>query len=776
MAQVFVSPGVYSNEIDESFIPAGAGAIGAALVGLTEKGQAFIPTVVGNFGDFRNKFGNMNTKMYVPYAARSILRNSDSLLVTRLLGRNTASVGAACLLAFPATGVTAAAALSASNHVLGILRFRGSTTSNIMVSGVPTNFSISSAALGTSFTNLSLRSSDPGYVKKVFGTDPLAARSGDALTAVYVDAVFNWNVDSVTGTVSAATNAGYVTCVDNGSTQITGGFSPATTPMIVSQNFAGQVYDLFRVQSLGHGNYTNTDIKISISNVNLTLTSNPTFSLYVRSFNDSDANPEILESFTNLSLQKGAKNYIGRVIGDRRTNYDFSSDPPVLTFDGEFPNNSQYIRVLVEEGMPAISRPSGFKGISAIRPTPIISALPTVTNELNGRLEVDSNVFMGIDFSKEGVKDRIKFTTTSASGGASAELGMLFSSTASDSTVNVSGFTVINMVGSNSANFSSINSLRFTVPMFSGFDGLDPRVDMLTSSNDGTLSADFVKAFSILSNQDEYDFNTIAAPDAWSSSVGSLPARLIDMVASRGDAFAIVDLAPGTTTASGVSTTVAQAQVEADKFDSNYGAAYYPWIRINDIDNDQLVWVPPSVELMGVYAFNDRVSQPWFAPAGFNRGGLENVLEARRRLSQGDRDALYDRNVNPIATFSGQGIVVFGQKTLQKKASVMDRVNVRRMMLTVRKTIAGFSRVFIFEPNDVSSRNRLLQIINSYLQTVQQQQGLVEFRAVLDETTTTPDLIDRNIMKGKIFLKPTTAAEIVLLDFAVTRQGAVFTD
>ena len=776
MAQVFVSPGVYSNEIDESFIPAGAGAIGGALVGLTEKGPAFTPTFVGNFGDFRAKFGNMNTKMYLPYAARSYLRNGNALLITRLLGRSTALVGAAVILAFPITGVTSAAALSASNTTLGVLRFRSSTTSNFMLSGSPTNFSISSVADGTAVTNLSMRSSDAGYIKKVLGTDPLAARSGDSLTALYVDAAFDYYQSTVTGTVSAATMAGYVTAVDNGSVQVTGGFAPANSPMIVSQNFNGAVYDLFRVQSLGHGDYTNTDIKISISNVDLGATANPTFSLYVRAFEDSDANPTILESFTNLTLEKAAKNYIGRVIGDRRATYDFSVTPPSIVFDGDFTNNSKYIRVIVEEGMPSVSRPSGFKGVAAFRPVPVIAPLPTVSNELNSRQEVDSNVFMGIDLTQAGVKDRIKTTTTSASAGTSAELGMIFSSTASDSLLAVAGYTVVNMIGANSANFNTINALRFTVPLYAGFDGFDPRVNKLTSSNDGTLSADYVKAFSILSNQDEYDFNLIAAPDAWSSSVGSIPGRLVDMVALRGDAFALVDLAPGTTTASGISMTVAQAQVESAKFDSNYGAAYYPWIRINDIDNDKLVWVPPSVELLGVYAFSDKVSQPWFAPAGFNRGGLENVLEARRRLSQSDRDELYSKNINPIATFAGQGIVVFGQKTLQKKASVLDRVNVRRMMLTVRKTIAGFSRVFIFEPNDVSSRSRLLSIINSYLQSVQQQQGLIEFRAVLDETTTTPDLIDRNIMKGKIFLKPTTAAEIVLLDFAVTRQGAVFTE
>jgi len=178
--------------------------------------------------------------------------------------------------------------------------------------------------------------------------------------------------------------------------------------------------------------------------------------------------------------------------------------------------------------------------------------------------------------------------------------------------------------------------------------------------------------------------------------------------------------------------------------------------------------------VLGAYAFNDSVAQPWFAPAGFTRGGLDTVLEARRRLNQSQRDSLYTVNVNPIATFPGQGIVIFGQKTLQKKQSVLDRVNVRRMLVEVRKTIAGFSRLFVFEANNESTQGAILARVNEYLSTVQAQNGLTQFRAILDESTTTPDLVDRNIIKGKIFLQPTQAAEIIIFDFNVDGSGASF--
>ena len=187
------------------------------------------------------------------------------------------------------------------------------------------------------------------------------------------------------------------------------------------------------------------------------------------------------------------------------------------------------------------------------------------------------------------------------------------------------------------------------------------------------------------------------------------------------------------------------------------------------------MWVPPSVEVIGAYAFNDRVGQPWFAPAGFNRGGLERVLEVRRRLTQTQRDTLYNQRpgVNPIATFPGQGIVIFGQKTLQVKQSVLDRVNVRRMMLTVRKTISRMSRNFVFEQNNAATRSALLNMVNGYLGSVQAANGINEFRASIQEGA---DLVDRNVIKGKIFLKPTTVAEIIIFDFTLTPQGASFSD
>ena len=178
--------------------------------------------------------------------------------------------------------------------------------------------------------------------------------------------------------------------------------------------------------------------------------------------------------------------------------------------------------------------------------------------------------------------------------------------------------------------------------------------------------------------------------------------------------------------------------------------------------------------LGGIYAFNDKVAHPWFAPAGLNRGGIDIAIRAERKLTHGNRDDLYDANVNPIATFPAQGVCAWGQKTLQKKSSALDRVNVRRLLIRVKKFIASSSRFLVFEQNNSRTRARFLNIVNPFLETVQAQSGLTAFRVVMDETNNTPDVVDRNILFGQIFLQPTRTAEFIVLDFTVQPTGATF--
>jgi len=283
----------------------------------------------------------------------------------------------------------------------------------------------------------------------------------------------------------------------------------------------------------------------------------------------------------------------------------------------------------------------------------------------------------------------------------------------------------------------------------------------------GLNADDYDTAIGLMSNQDEYVYNVISVPGLTKDNATSEISALINTVQTRGDAVAVIDLV-----AYGSSTS--QAITAAKTYNSSYAATYWPWVQTIDPDSAQLVWVPASTMINGVYAYNDSVSEPWFAPAGINRGGLSTVVRAEKKLSQANRDNLYTNKVNPIATFPGTGVVVYGQKTLQTKASALDRVNVRRLLIQLKSYISQVAQNLVFEQNTIATRNQFLSQVNPYLESVQQRQGLYAFRVIMDDTNNTPDLIDRNIMYGQIFLQPAKTAEFIIIDFNILPTGAAF--
>lgn len=284
-------------------------------------------------------------------------------------------------------------------------------------------------------------------------------------------------------------------------------------------------------------------------------------------------------------------------------------------------------------------------------------------------------------------------------------------------------------------------------------------------------NAGYIDAIRLLKNQDEYDINLLALPGLTDNNANHavVITEALNMCEDRGDCFLLIDPASYGTALSSVTS-------EAAERDSNYAAMYWPWVKIADPDLNKNVWVPASVVIPGVYAFNDRVAAPWFAPAGLNRGGIDVAVQAERKLTQSNRDDLYDANVNPLASFPNTGIVVYGQKTLQKKSSALDRVNVRRLMIAAKKYIASASKFLVFEQNTAVTRNRFLNIVNPYFEDVQQRQGLYAFKVVMDDSNNTPDVIDRNQMVGQIFLQPTKTAEFIVIDFNILPTGAAFPD
>ena len=279
----------------------------------------------------------------------------------------------------------------------------------------------------------------------------------------------------------------------------------------------------------------------------------------------------------------------------------------------------------------------------------------------------------------------------------------------------------------------------------------------------------YTTAFNLLANRDDYRYNIITAPGlVYSNANHATPLNsMISNTQNRGDAIAIMDL-------ENYGSTITAATGTAASVDNSYVAAYWPWLQIADPDSRQLVWSVPSALIPGVYAFNDKSAEAWFAPAGINRGGLGTVVQAERKLTQTNRDDLYTGKVNPIATFPGRGVVVFGQKTLQSQASALDRVNVRRLLIELKSFISQIADNLVFEQNTAATRNNFLGQVNPYLESVQQRQGLFAFKVVMDASNNGPDVVDRNQMVGAIYLQPTKTAEFIYLDFNILPTGATF--
>ena len=284
----------------------------------------------------------------------------------------------------------------------------------------------------------------------------------------------------------------------------------------------------------------------------------------------------------------------------------------------------------------------------------------------------------------------------------------------------------------------------------------------------GLVADNYTKIVSVLSNKDDYQFNIVSAPGIIdSNSIGaSVNASIISLAESRGDCIAVVDMVEKGSPVSAVVT-------EAAGLNSSYAATYWPWVQVRSATGKN-EFVPAGTVIPGVYASTDISAAPWFAPAGLTRGGLAGVIQAERKLTKADRDLLYSGKVNPIATFPGTGISVFGQKTLQTKASALDRVNVRRLLIELKKFIGDQAKNLVFEQNSIATRNRFLATVNPYLESVVQRQGLYAYRVVMDDTNNTADVVDRNQLVGQIFIQPTRTIEYVVLDFVVEPTGVTF--
>ena len=675
---------------------------------------------------------------------------------------------------------------------------------------------------------------------------------------------------------------------------------PAKTGWIISQDTSANhaaylptsMTKLFRVVTLEEAEWSQRNLKISIRNVrlpNIALGSDGygSFDLLIRKIKDTDAAPDVVETFTGLNLNPASANYIAARIGDQ--NAVWTDSEKRYRYFGAYPNQSKYIRVEmsseVDEGAVASDLvPFGFYGM----PTPasvtltgggadgdldhsyiqsaqqtaltvggqvasaynravhmesaasgaagaITASLAWPTHRLVGSASMSSlatpaDRYLGVDFARSGsvsrfnesIYDLAKAHVVSTGGGSWDKSASMIDSnifSLDDVSGSVGGLTsngYVYLSGSRAANTSitatdaagTIAILdagydKFTMPLYGAFDGLDttemePLVNnrLLTDKTvtDSYEKYTLIRALDTVSDPELTDMNLLTLPGIWNAGVTNY---MLSTCERRRDAMAVIDIQYAYTprhesavasaesrnnVASNNKVSQAVTTHRARGLNSSYGACYYPWVQVAAPVSGLPTWVPPSVVALGAMSYGEATQAVWFAPAGFTRGGLTDgrgglpVSAVSQRLSSKERDSLYEVNINPIAQFPAEGIVIFGQKTLQAVPSALDRINVRRLLIFIKKRISTIAATLLFQPNVSTTWASFTSQVAPFLEGVKSGFGLEDFKVVLDSSTTTADLVDRNTMYAKIYVKPTKAIEFIAIDFVITSQGASFDD
>lgn len=465
---------------------------------------------------------------------------------------------------------------------------------------------------------------------------------------------------------------------------------------------------------------TKENLRWEISNINEEA---GTFNLTIRRGDDTDLSQIVLESYQNVSLDPLNENYIAAVIGDQHQNYVPAVDYP--NADGTTTHVEAYIETLGN-----YTNKSAYVWIEVLRPTYQYLA--------NDGMTVNEDA-SGVNYSAY-----LPVAQQGAFYGGTGKVGVIYDNKM-DAEGNVIGFeTIDDPTGELCAYFEDIKA---------------------TTKYPQTVSSEmYLDAITLMENSDDYQINIISAPGLLGEGSMTAIDSLISVATKRGDCIVPVDLVTKDVT---MPTVVAE---KANKFNSSYAATYWPWLQMYS-STGRLVWVPASVIIPGIYVYTDHVAAPWYAPAGTVRGSVQGVVQTAKKLIKGNRDILYKKNVNPIATFPGTGIVIYGQKTLQKKASALDRVNVRRLLIELKKRVKDMASGILFELNTAQLRNAFRTKLENYLEVVVQRRGLYGFHVEIDDSAET---IDRNEFRCRIIIQPTKVIEFVYIDFTVTNTGVEF--
>ena len=798
--RVFVSPGVYTSEKDLTFVAQSIGVTTLGLVGETLKGPANEPILISNFDEFKTYFGstspekdgNGNPKYELGYVAKSYLQESNQLFVTRVLGKTGYKAGKTFGIKTQGTNadIVVAALRSRGSYTGETLNFEvtGNTSFILSGTGITVNplaefdIYVTGATGGGKVFTCSLDSTSPKYITKVLGTSPFDKDKSEVplyVHEVYPNLTKNlYNQGLISG---LSLNEVYHAEGDNFSNS----WDTPMSPTVVSEVRGGKVDDLFDVITISDGNSANQEVKVTIQNINI---ETGEFDILVRDFNDTDENMLVLEKFSRCSMNPDVAGYVARKVG---------------TSNGEYTLNSKYIMLSMDTNAPSNAFPAGFKGFtnatlsgsttlgSVLYKTNFFDSGETIygTTTSNGDKFRKTSLGLSSDSNFSFDADLFKYK---GSGTLNSTDGFHLSTNASSITGTTYQTTSYDLEGQTDAvnnKLTNINFRKFTFAVCGGFDGWDIYRQSRTygdgyifgkstyisgnTNNGGLFSTSvgnsdyyaYLEGIQTYANPEAVDINVFATPGINFYDHSSLTTQAIDMIETdRADSIYIIG-APNETDATNVID-----DLDGIAVDSNYSATYWPWIQVRDTDNATQLYIPPTGEVVKNIALTDNVSYPWFAVAGYSRG-LVNAIKAQKKLTLDERDSLYAARINPIATFSDTGTIIWGNKTLQVRESALDRINVRRLLLRARKLISAVAVRLLFEQNDDQVRQEFLRLVNPILESIKKERGLYDFRVSVSND---PEDIDANTLRGKIYVKPTRSLEFIDLEFVITPTGASF--
>jgi hypothetical protein len=652
-------------------------------------------------------------------------------------------------------------------------------------------FTLSASSVGfsaTSVYNVSLDKTNKNYITGVLGVDCYDKNSRIFVEEIYTnmlqDLIDNNYILGINDTLTHVNN------IDNYKQQ----YQTPETPWVVSELRGNEVFKLFKFISISDGSSANKEIKISIQNIK---PDTKEFDIIVRQWDDTDARPSILESFPKCNMDPSSNNFVARRIG---------------TADGENVLNSRFIMLVMNPDAPIDAFTAGFEGYrvrdygTATAPFIDYKTFYDPENERIRKVYLGITDTKGIDqdlFDWKGLTSNDTYWTATTKG-----FHM-------DSGATVAGnfdcglYEFRDDAGIEGTDYETLASRKFTFVPYWGYDGWDCYRKSRTNTDkyrvgkagftaglaagqfeqlgpqDGTSDLyAYWNGYKTFANPEAVNINVFATPGIDYANNGYLVAEVIDMVEEqRADSVYILSSPDNSYTETdnvteglgfnSITVDTADALIgllEGADIDSNYTATYWPWIQERDSENTVNIWLPPTLEVVRNIALTDNVAFPWYAVAGYTRG-LTNAIQARVKLTEDDRDTLYQGRVNPMATFSDVGVVIWGNKNLQVKDSVLDRLNIRRLLLQARKLITAVGVRLLFEQNDQIVRNQFLNLVNPILDNIRKERGLADFRVQLSND---PEEIDRNEMRGKIFLKPIPTLEYIYIEFNVTPTGASF--